>query len=452
MINEVLETLKHKISDFAANTNGQFLGERVLVSRRRAPVCEATVEYPLYKISFMYHRGTRRGPKSVLSCMFHIKSETQSMGYLIYDILNIIDTEDFSCYTYAFIPDKEAFEGCLDELCQKLIVNFDKINAVFDSPEICARLRETKIADINNYFDKDVFKTASDFEPEMRDDYFRHVYDLFFAHLMSFFVSRSYALYLEGDKKGAYAMMRSSRQPTEYQRRFLQHLKDGTPAQTSKNSYLHDGILAQSKSAVALPTILVMIVLGALLCPVFYGLHYLFIYLFTNGALYNTAAEFENAVFCVFPALITSAAITVLLKKFIINLTGKKTRARLKRFGNIIFYNPKKTTLFYGVFTAAVISVIMSMVIANTGVKFFDKTMKINASPSQLRAVEYTYSQIDEVTETEGPYGTTITTIKFSDGKMFSLVGVGDETSVKTKIYPILKQKDIEITKKELAK
>ncbi len=448
MINSVLEVFRQKISDFAAKTNGQYAGERVLVSKKRAPVCEAAVEYPLYKISFMYHAGTNRGPKSVLSCMFHIKSETQSMGYLVYDVLNIVDSGDFSCYTYAFIPDKQAFEDCCSELCSKLIDKFESINGLFDNPELCARLRETKTADINSYFDKDVFKTADDFEPEVRADYFRHIYDLFFAHVMSFFVSRAYAFYLDGNKKNASALMRSSRQPTQYQRRFVEHLKDDTPAQTTKNSFLSEGLMAQSKSATALPTVAVLLLLCAVLSPLFYLLHHLFIYLFAGSALYNTATEFENAAFCVLPALVMSGGITVLLKRFIINLTGKKTRTRLKRFSKIIFRQPKKSTMFYGTFTAFVISVILSMLIANTGVKFFDKSMKINATPSQLRAVEYTYSDIVKVTESDGGYGTTITLIEFEDGKMFSFIAVGDENSVKKKIYPILTSKGIEIKKK----
>ena len=450
MTKDVLDILKQKISDFAAKTNGQFAGEKLLVSRRRAPVCEATVEYPAFKMSFMYHFGTRRGPKSVLSCMFHIKSEQQSMGYLIYDILNIIDVDDFSTYTYAYIPDAEVFKSCLDELCKKLLLRFDAINELFYSPEQCARLRETKTADINAYFDRDVFKAAEGLDGDAAANYFRHVYDIFFAHIMNFFVSQSYAFYLNGDKKHALALFNRARVPTEYQRRFMIHLGDGTPAQTTENNYLSEGLTAQKKSRLTLPTIAVMLVLGALLTPAFYILHRLFLQSFAGGALYNTASEIENAMFCVFPALITSAGITATMRDFIVNLTLPKTKARLKRFGNILFKKTKKQTAFYSVFTAVAVSVISSMLIANTGVKFFDKTMKINASFTQLRALEYSYSEITEATEQEMSYGATVTTIKFSDGNMFSLIGVGDDNSIKTKIYPILKQKGIEITKKAL--
>ena len=88
------------------------------------------------------------------------------------------------------------------------------------------------------------------------------------------------------------------------------------------------------------------------------------------------------------------------------------------------------------------------MVIANTGVKFFDKTIKINASPTQLRAVEYPYSAIEQITETPGQYGAKITTVKFDDGVAFSFISVGDDNSVTKKIYPIFKEKGIEIIKK----
>lgn len=450
MINSVAEILKNKVSRFAADTNGQFAGERVLVSRRRAPVCEASVEYPTFKLSFMYHVGARRGPKSVLSCMFHIKSEQQSMGYLIYDILNIIDKDDFSPYTYSFIPDKQAFERCLDELCSKLFGKFDRINELFYSPEECAKLRDTKLADINNYFDRDVFKAAEGLDAGAKISYLTHIYDMFFAHIMTFFVSQCYAYYLDGDKKRALSLFNRARVPTEYQRRFMAYLGDDTPAQTTENNYLADGLTAQKKSALVLPTIAVMVLLGAILTPAFYLLHQFLLGHFAAGALYNTASELENALFCVFPALITSAGITAASRDFIITLTLPKTKEILKRFGKILFSKPKKTTVFYSVFTSVMLSVIASMLIANTGVKFFNKTMKINASFTQLRAIEYSYSDITEVTEQQLPYGATATTIKFSDGKMFSLVGVGENNSIKTKIYPILKDKGIEITKKAL--
>lgn len=451
MINNVLEILKQKVSRFASDTNGSFQGERILLSRGRVPVCEASVEYPMFKLSFMYHSGSRRGPKSVLSCMFHIKSEEQSMGYLIYDLLNIIDENDFSCYTYAYIPDDTAFEKCIDELCSKLLAKFDRINELFYNGEECIRLRETKKNDINNFFGKDVFEAADNFEADARVSYFRHVYDLFFAHIMSFFVSRCYALYQNGEKKRAYAAFNRSRVPTEYQRRFLEHLGDDALPQTTENNYVYEGLIAQKKSRLALPTIAVMLLIASFFCPVYYFLHNLFLQRFAAGALYNSATELENAMFCAMPALITAAGITVTLKKHIAYLTFPKTRARLKRFGGIIFKKFKKNTVFYSIFTSVMLSVIFSMLIANTGIKFFDKTMKINASFTQLRAVEYGYSEIEEVVEEkEMTYGAIITTIKFKDGKMFSMIGVGEQNSINTKIYPILQSKGIEIIKKAL--
>ncbi len=452
MTNEALQILKQKISKYAADTNGQFAGERLLVGRGRAQVCEASVDYPMYRLSFLYHKGARRGPKSVLSCMFHIKGSERSMGYLIYDLLNIIDENDFSCYTYPFIPDAPSLALCCDELCDKLYKKLDKINALFDDPESVKTLRDTKMQDINNYFDKDIIKSTESVDAEVRDNYLRHVYDLFYAHLMSFFVSRAYAFYLDGDKKSALSHAHSMRAPSLYQRRFLNHLNDDTPAQTTALNFLRDGIFAQSKSALALPTILTMLGVALVLCPVFYGLHFLFIKLFASGAIYNTATEPENVMFCILPAVIMSGAVTACIKNHIIKFTGKNTRAKLERFSKILFVPQKKETLFYSVFTAVIVSLILSMVIANTGVKFFDKTMKINASPTQLRAVEYSYAAIEEVSEQEVSQGAIITTIKFDDGKMFSLVGVGDYNSVRTKIYPILEQKNIEIKKEDSIK
>ena len=451
MIKQALDLLKQNVSDFAAKTNGQFAGERTIMSGRRIPLCEAIVDYPTFKLSFMYHVGSKRGPRSVLSCLFYVKSEHQAMGYFVCEVLNIIDPDDFSPYIYAYIPDGEALKSCLEELCQKLLLKFDKINALFYSPEQCARLRETKHADINAYFDRDVFKAAKELEGETAANYLRRVYDMFFAHVLSFFVSQSYGCYLDGDKKRALALFNRSRMPTEFQRRFLIHLGDGTPVQTTDNNYISEGLFAAKKSRLTLPTLAVMLVLGAILTPVFYLVHNLFLQNFADGALYNTAAELENALFCVFPALITSAGITATLKRFTVSLTPPKTKALLKRYGNILFKKTKRKTAFYSVFTSVVVSVVLSMLIANTGVKFFDKTMKINARFTQLRAVEYGYGEITEVTEQEMSYGATVTTIKFSDGNMFSLIGVGDDNSIKTKIYPILKQKGIEITKKELA-
>ena len=55
----------------------------------------------------------------------------------------------------------------------ELLNKFEKINGLFDNTELCVRLRETKIADINNYFDKDLKKILSDrknklfFEPAL---------------------------------------------------------------------------------------------------------------------------------------------------------------------------------------------------------------------------------------------------------------------------------------------
>lgn len=447
MFNNAVVILKEKVQRFADGTGAKFLGEQVVAVKRQPSVCNAAVEYDSFRIHITYRVGRARGPKSILSCMLFAKNDTLGMGYQIYDILNVIDENDFSPYTYPYLPDTDALSGACDELLQKLTDKLDKIKEVFDSPECVARLRDTRVSDINDYFGKDVFEVADSLEDDAKRSYLAHVYDVFFSHTMSRFVSQGYAFYLNGDKKSASRLLGSGRAQNEYEKRFFAHLKDSTPVQGTPHNYLSEGLTAQGSKAVMLPTLLVLLVVSAVLTPLFYGLHYLFIELFAKGAIYNTAAELENALFCTIPALVTGAGITVYLKKFIVNLTPKKVRVRLKKFSKIL--TPEKDGLLarYGLFTAAVVSVVLSMVIANTGVKFFDNTIKINASPTQLRAVEYTYSSIAEVTEQSGSYGAKITTVRFDDGAAFSFVSVGEQSSVDTKIYPILQSKGIEIIK-----
>lgn len=448
MFDEIVKILKETTESFSENTGGKFLGERVVAVKRQPAICVAVVEYDSFRIHITYRVGRNRGPKSILSCMFFAKTDVLGLGFEIYDILNYIDKEDFSPYTYSYLPDALAVGYALEELNRKLFAKMDRIKALFDNPESVASLRDAKIADINNYFGKNVFEVADGLEEDAKKSYLAHVYDVFFSHTMSRFVSQGYGYYLDFDKNSARRLLASQRAQTEYEKRFFEHLKDDTPVQSTPHNYLSEGLAASGSKAVMLPTILTLIAVSALLCPAFYFLHHLFIQLFAKGAIYNTASELENALFCVIPALVTGAGITVCLKKLIENLTPKKTRERLKRFSKIL--NTKKNGFFarYGLFTAGVVSVILSMLIANTGVKFFDKTIRINASPTQLRAVEYTYSSIVEVSEQTESHGATITTFKFDDGVEFVFISVGTENTVHKKIYPILQSKGIEIIKK----
>ncbi len=448
MFNKAVEILKQKTESFSLTVGAKFLGAQVVAIKHHPSVCVGAVEFSSFRLHITYRVGRNRGPKSILSCMFFAKNDTLGLGYQMYDVLNFIDTDDFSPYIYAYLPDADALDYACNELFGKLGGKMDKIKEFFDSPENVSRLRDAKVFDINAYFGRDVFEVADSLEPDAKKSYLAHVYDVFFSHTMSHFISLGYAFYLNHDKKSALRLLGSGRAKTEYEKRFLEHLKDNSPVQSTPHNYLSEGLLAQRSKALILPTILVMLVISALLSPLFYGLHYLFIDLFAKGAIYNTAAEFENALFSVLPALVTGAGITMYLKKFIVNLTPKKTRKRIKRFAKILDTQKGGFFMRYGFVTAIAVSAVLSMVIANTGVKFFDKTIKINASPTQLRAVEYTYSAIEEVSEVSGSYGAKITTVKFDDGIAFSFISVGEDSSVNTKIYPIFESKGIEIVKK----
>lgn len=204
MINEIINVFERKFNKLADRSNA--FTTRFI---RDEDSAIGTLCFNKFNVEFEY--GLECGgsvEKSGLNIIIDFsKRSAFPIKCMMYDLIGLIDRENFSCWFYCFIESAERMELCFDKLSSDFEKTLPKIK---DFAE-----RESNISKIENVLRKNILNTVgidifedinSEFENDdvvNPGDVYEYLFSLYFGFEQCAFASNEYRDFLAGDFKKA---------------------------------------------------------------------------------------------------------------------------------------------------------------------------------------------------------------------------------------------------------
>ncbi len=445
MINEIIKTFERKFNKYA-ETAESFTSR--FISDEDSAI--GTLCYPNFNVEFEYCLECGGDTlKSGLSIIidFSKKRETP-LRCTMYDLIPIIDKNNFSCWFYCFIENPERMEACFDKLSEDFTKIYPEIKA-FANLSICVdKFEEVMQKNLNTTFGADYIKEIQETleSEENADKYNEHIYEylfnLYFVYQRSAFSTKEYSNFLAGDYKKALKKYNRRKNTTTYEKNMIAYMKSCDEPKSvisEEHECLKDGLKEYYGTNGFVPFLVSCLILVFPFIAISIGIYYAICGILYHSAIYATQFELYNAFACLTPALVCSIAAGYFIREKVYRKFFRKKYKHAMEYDAI--FNTEKSKkviriLFYLVY---ILTLVLTFLFANFGVSFNDNGVKYSDKLLGISNKSYYYSEIDCVTYENENY-----TLHFSDGKDLELFQFVDNADVEENILPILHNNGVE--------
>ena len=336
------------------------------------------------------------GVQQVIWLSFFFDREP-SITFSVYDILSVIDPQNFNCYTYSFVDSNELIKNCfaeIEELLENLIPQLSKIaeNGVEKN-----KLIEKQKQKVNAYFGDNVIE-ASQFLKESGEKIISMMFYNFFQYQIDIYILGSPALFFKGKEEKALKALRKAKYRSLYEDNLLVYLENGGKAPklseaadsaSTEKGTARQGTDAKGSLKILLYTLLLVVPICAIMTGLFMGLTYLTAK--DNLFIYGIK---ENLIFLPFFSTVPAIALAL-------NIFSKK-KAENKNI-HIPTLPPKvKTILKYFTIMAESVAVIALFTCVNSTLVLRDSDFLYSTEDFPLSRTSCQYSSIDYAAVVEG--------------------------------------------------
>ena len=336
------------------------------------------------------------GVQQVIWLSFFFDREP-SITFSVYDILSVIDPENFNCYTYSFVDSNELIKKCFEELTpllQKLIPELSKVaeNGVEKN-----KLIENQKQKINAYFGDNVIE-ANHLLKDSADKILSMMFYNFFQYQINLYILGSPALFFKGKEEKALKSLKKSKYRSLYEDNLLIYLENGGKApalsQTAADASSEKGTARQGTDAkgslkILLYTLLLIIPFSAIMIGLFFALTSLTV----TDSLFIYGIK-ENLIFLPFFSTLPAVAVAL-------NIFFKKKEKN--KDVHIPALPPKaKTVLKYFTILAESIAIITLFSCVNSTLVLRDNDFLYSTEDFPLSRTSCQYSSIDYAAIVEG--------------------------------------------------
>ena len=194
MINEIVDVFKDKTREYSKSLGADGYDTEIYYVKNNIEkgysFIDASLEFKdfILKMEYKVNIGIIL-PKSTLEMRILFKGGKFPIEYSIYDILNIIDKDNFNCYTIPYIPNKETMETSLEYLFDAFIKYKERIVDLFKDDKKYNILEENVMKQIINTLGREIFKNPN---PE----YIAHMLEIYYFVDAAKFTTGIYAEYV----------------------------------------------------------------------------------------------------------------------------------------------------------------------------------------------------------------------------------------------------------------
>ena len=409
-------------------------------------ICVAS--YTDYDIEYVYTASGGLSFCSVFSFRIIFDRSMPYVKYSPYDLMYMLDENNFKCYTYSYIESPE-------KMCQVIKALEPELRALLPQLEALAQRKADmsdvfdKFADgVNAYYGRDVFRGA-DYDS---DDMERTMSSYYLVD-DAFYVSKTYALFLRGDYNSAYNGMRRVKNKSYYQIRlmsFMAALDYRYPAVPEECDTTGEAVYSSKTQIIrTVVTVLLLIIPCAAALA---GIHYLCAAIIYRGALWSDAWFSLNAVQYISSSVLPAFALSWYCRGITLLFYRPERRRYLSALDRITINRRRSGCLpvITGVLVAMLIFNIMLS--ANSYAAFYDSGVRLPSESSILSSSNYAYADVEKLVHVKDSYeiyGSVITsdqyTLVLKNGREYTLSYEVTENIIENRIIPILESKGVPV-------
>lgn len=419
----------------------------------------AFLHYGKLVLEFVYLTKTDQGgPKSVLECRVWLSESRLPLYYSLYDLMDLIDPDCFSCCMYPYIENGQRMDACFCALSEDLKCFLPRLMQIAADPGLCARAQQKLLGDIENCWDPALFDVDEKIEEERRKTIIENRVDMYRDWERKRFCDEGYRAFLSGNYEKARSFYEKQKKRLSYENRLLAFLSEKPSNQPNKtieqdvNPLMDAASLSKGRAGIV-PLLVSALVLSAVFYAVYSGVYYAAMRLINFGALFVTGMEWSHTAPLILPALLTGVALTFCFRKRLYRVVLRGRAEHLIEYDAIL--NTGTAFRMMGALTAiaVAVSLLFTVFSANNNVSFYEDAVANRSARGAFSGGTCSYEDITEVlilrgTRTDGSVFTKFALMTKSYGGL-ELSDYMSEQELNTKLLPILEEKGIPITKIE---
>lgn len=396
--NEFVKKQNELCENFAEITNGRLTMIPVM-NRKKLTEMVARIDYDYYSVDFVYTITLgSSGPKSVLSVNVRL-DRTKVIAFSIYDLIYLLDENDYSCYLFPYIENVERLTECFNILKGLLIKHSDKIKEIAKDPlqtqEAYNNLKES----IGNSLQVNIDDILA---KERGEDIFKIHYGFYYANFLQRFSSSTYNYFLEGNYEKAIKSYSYKVGRIAYEDRLLDYMLNCNPPYPKRdNNTLSSATRIVGKYSSFLSLIICSLIMTLLFIIPLGFLYFLLVKVGYNGCLYTSASDPLNLIAITSSAMLLGIASSNLILRTCSFYVPKKDRKLKSDYDKIVNASDKKhlKTLFNIAFA---VSVIILMLQSKLGISFYEDGFTVKTNLWSINSEYYDYNEIETFYIVEG--------------------------------------------------
>lgn len=391
-------------------------------------------------------------PKSTVEMRFMFENGKLPVEFSIYDILNIIDKDNFKCYTFSYVTNETKMKKILKYLIDTFKEYKDTIEEISESSESINEIEKDTEAKIKLFLNEDIFKSRDAF-------YLMHMLELYYVIDVSRFTLDAYVDYTIGKYSKAIKKYNKLKgKLTSYEQRLLEYIKANLnqieiPIEQEMNTLVQAKKLKNIKTEL-FPMYLSWLVLTPLWCIIYDLVYYIATYFLYKDAIY-VAGSFPFVIFL--PALMTAIIHSYFNRNTVYKLLFRKRYNEIKALDEIE-NGGKVDRLMSKIFQFIIAaSLVFSVLIANTNIAFYEEYFKHNLDLLSIKGTSYNYDDVHCVYKADGiknDFGQVVNNptyvIVIKGGEQINLYYDVEFEDAKNNIIPIFEKHNIEIREIDL--
>lgn len=449
--NEFVKKFNELCESFANTTNGR-LTMIPIMNRKMLTEVVGRVDYDNYSVDFVYSITLGSSvAKSVLSLNVRLDRE-KLIAFSIYDIMYLLDKNDFSCYLFPYISNIDKLVECFDILASLLNKHSARLNEIASDPIQTQNAYNNLKKSIGNALQLNIDELLS---KERGEDLFKLHYGFYYTNFIQRFSGASYNYFLEGNYEKAIKIYSYKVGRVSYEERMLEYMVScSQPYPQQEPNTLNDASRIIGKYNSFLSMSVCSIVMTLVFSIPLIILYLLLINLGYNGCVYTSAADLYSFSTIISPAVLLGVASTNIVLRRMSFYAPKKYRKQKREYDNII--NTKndinRIKTFFNI--AFVISVLTLLLLSKVGIAFYNDGFTIKTSLFSVNSEYYNYDEIETFYIVEGyndEKGNFIEAkdalIKTTRGEDIAFGYLGNYKTAEKDVIPILEKNGVDIQK-----
>lgn len=389
-------------------------------------------------------------PKSTVEMRFMFDNGKLPVEYSIYDLLNIIDENNFKCYTFAYVTSEIKMREVLKYLVDTFNEYRKKIEDLSTNSEQISILEKDITDKIDILLNEKIFESRDAF-------YLMHMLELYYTVDISRFTLEGYTDYIEGKyKKAIKKYSKLGTKITNYEQRLINYIKENNtqkPISDNLNTLSQAKKLKNTKTEL-LPMFVAWLVLTPVWCIIYDLIFYIAFYFLSKEAIYVGGIE---PLMLFTPAFVTAIINSFFVRKIIYKIFFRKSYNEIIALDEI--ENSGKVTNMMSKLFQFIIAfgIIFSLLVANTNIAFYENSFKYNLDFMDIKGETIQYTDVECVYKAgsiKNAFSQVVNNpsyvIALKGGQQINLYYYMEFDTIKENIIPIFEKNNIQIKEIDL--